>query len=207
MDENNRPMSSRMVRNGIIVVIGVVALVVGVLIGVRFAPQSNKESESKSNAISLRFEDIGELATQAAYLTEVEHTDDSNKLFDISLPFTQSQYIYSYDIIIKAGLDFSQIEWEQNGTNTRIRMPEIKILSSELKPDSLVVYYENQSVFNPLTLKDDSEAMQELIAKAQTDAIANGLLENAQENAESLIREIIAQNYNPQEYTVTFLYK
>ena len=64
MDENNRPMSSRMVRNGIIVVIGVVALVVGVLIGVRFAPQSNKESESKSNAISLRFEDIGELATQ-----------------------------------------------------------------------------------------------------------------------------------------------
>lgn len=207
MDENNRPMSSRMVRNGIIVVIGVVALVVGVLIGVRFAPQSNKESESKSNAISLRFEDIGELATQAAYLTEVEHTDDSNKLFDISLPFTQSQYIYSYDIIIKAGLDFSQIEWEQNGTNIRIRMPEIKILSSELKPDSLVVYYENQSVFNPLTLKDDSEAMQELIAKAQTDAIANGLLENAQENAESLIREIIAQNYNPQEYTVTFLYK
>ena len=42
------------------------------------------------------FEDIGELATQVAYCTEVNVTDASREMFGVKIPFTQSKYIYSY---------------------------------------------------------------------------------------------------------------
>ena len=60
----------------------------------------------------LGFEDIGELATQAAYLTIVEDIDASRELFGVKIPFTQTEIIYSYDVAVKAGLDFDQVEWE-----------------------------------------------------------------------------------------------
>ena len=55
--------------------------------------------EEKTTKIG--FEDIGELATQVAYCTEVNVTDASREMFGVKIPFTQSKYIYSYDVIIK----------------------------------------------------------------------------------------------------------
>ena len=54
-------------------------------------------SESKST--KLGFENIGELATQTAYCTSVNVTEGSRELFGVTIPFTQSKYIYSYDIV------------------------------------------------------------------------------------------------------------
>ena len=65
-------------------------------------------SESKST--KLGFENIGELATQTAYCTSVNVTEGSRELFGVTIPFTQSKYIYSYDIVIKAGFDFTESE-------------------------------------------------------------------------------------------------
>lgn len=50
----------------------------------------------------LGFEDIGELATQAACLTIVEDIDASRELFGVKIPFTQTEIIYSYDVAVKA---------------------------------------------------------------------------------------------------------
>ena len=53
---------------------------------------------------------IGELATQSAYVTEVGVIDDPRTLFKkVKIPFTQSQYIYSYDFIVKAGFKVKDI--------------------------------------------------------------------------------------------------
>ena len=94
----------------------------------------------------LGFEDIGELATQAAYLTIVEDIDASRELFGVKIPFTQTEIIYSYDVAVKAGLDFDQVEWEVNdeAKEIQVTMPEIReqrggsgvlqALSRELEP-------------------------------------------------------------------------
>ena len=81
-------------------------------------------SESKST--KLGFENIGELATQTAYCTSVNVTEGSRELFGVTIPFTQSKYIYSYDIVIKAGFDFTEIEWEIKDTAITVRLPEAK---------------------------------------------------------------------------------
>ena len=64
----------------------------------------------------LGFEDIGQLATQAAYCTEVKVAEKSAELWGLTIPFTQSKYIYSYDVEVKAGFDFGATPGAWTGT-------------------------------------------------------------------------------------------
>lgn len=155
----------------------------------------------------LGFEDIGELATQAAYTTIVEDTDVSRELFGVSIPFTQSKLIYSYDVVVKAGLDFDQVKWTVSESKIKVEMPEIRILSSEIQFDSFQTYYENESIFRPVKIDENNQAIQEMVKKAETTAVENGLLENARENAEMMIKGFIYQNFDSQEYQISFTYE
>lgn len=86
-----------------------IVIVVVLVIGVAAVGIKNRFfTESKTT--KLGFENIGEMATQAAYCTEVNVLDDSQKLFGKKIPFTQTKYIYSYDVVIKAGVDFEKIK-------------------------------------------------------------------------------------------------
>lgn len=155
----------------------------------------------------LGFEDIGELATQAAYTTIVEDTDVSRELFGVSIPFTQSKLIYSYDVVVKAGLDFDQVKWTVSENKIKVEMPEIRILSSEIQFDSFQTYYENESIFRPVKIDENNQAIQEMVKKAETTAVENGLLDNARENAEMMIKGFIYQNFDSQEYQISFTYE
>ena len=119
-----------------------IILIIAVVCAIGFGVKNYIVSDSKTTKIG--FEDIGELATQTAYCTEVNVTDASRELFGMKIPFTQSKYIYSYDIEIKAGFDFTEIEWDVNGSTIEVRLPEAKILSSEVDQDSLEVYHEEE---------------------------------------------------------------
>ena len=155
----------------------------------------------------LGFEDIGELATQAAYCTEVNVTQADRELFGLSIPFTQSKYIYSYDVILKAGYDFAQITYEvdEESQTIEVRLPQVQILSSELDLDSFQVYEEDESIFRPIRLEETNAAMQQMQQRAEEDAISNGLLDNARANAELVLTGFFAGAYDLEEYTITFV--
>ncbi len=159
-------------------------------------------SDSKTTKIG--FENIGELATQSAYCTQVNVTDSSRELFGNKIPFTQSKYIYSYDITIKAGYDFSDIEWNVKGNTIEVKMPNVKILSSQIDLDSFKVYHEEESIFNKITLSENNETLKKLQSEAQTQAIKNGLYENARTNAETMLTSFFANVYDLKEYKIVF---
>ena len=79
-----------------------------------------------SDTSKLGFEDIGEMATQSAYCTEISMTEADREFFGISIPFTQSKYIYSYDVEIKAGYDFGKIQWsvDEETKTIEVKLPE-----------------------------------------------------------------------------------
>lgn len=160
----------------------------------------------KTDTVELGFKDIGELATQAAYCTQIGYIDDARDIYGITIPFTQSKYIYSYDCIIKAGYDFGSIEISVDEENKTISvtLPEVKILSNEIDLDSFEVYHESESVFNKITLTEENQNLQQLRDDAQKNAIDNGLYENARENAEVLINAHLEQLFDLEEYTVTY---
>ena len=119
-------------------------------------------------------------------------------------PFTKTKVIYSYDFIIKAGYDFDDITWDTVGTTIKVKLPEVKIISNEPKPDSFKVYLEDESIFAPFTVTDNNNALKKSQEDAQEKAIANGLYENARKNAESLITAFFARDYDLNQYTVEF---
>ena len=180
------------------------AAVVAVLIFIGVGIGKSFSAESKTT--KLGFEDIGELATQAAYCTEVNVTEASRSLWGMEIPFTQSKYIYSYDVEIKAGMDFSAIEWnidEKNSVIT-VKLPAIKVLSNEPDLDSLKIYHEEESIFRQISLEENNEALAALKETAEKDAVANGLLENARANAETILTTFFGSAYDLDEYKLQF---
>ncbi len=157
----------------------------------------------------LGFEDIGELATQSAYMTRVGDIDASRKLFGLKIPFTQSTVIYSYDVTVKAGLDFDQVEWEvdDEAKEIRVSMPEIRVLSKEVDQESFKLYHEDLSMFKAIHIEEFFANFQGLAEEAENEAVENGLLDNAQANAERVIQGFIHQNFDPQEYKIVFEYE
>lgn len=175
-----------------------IAIVAAIGVGVRVI----NVSESKTTKIG--FEDIGEMATQSAYCTEVNVTEDAKELYGMRIPFTQSKYIYSYDIVIKAGYDFNEIEWKEKNKTIEVKLPEAKVLSNELDMDSFKVYHEEESIFSKITLEENNDAVKKMKLNAQENAIANGLLDNARSNAETMLTGFFADEYDLDEYKIVF---
>ena len=124
----------------------------------------------------------------------------------IKIPFTESKYVFSCDVVIKAGYDFADIDYdvERKEKVVTVHMPEAKILSSELKLDSFKVYHQQESIFNNIKVEENLEELKKLKKQTEEDAKANGLLENARTNAETLIKSFLSQSYNQDEYKYVF---
>ena len=142
--------------------------------------------------------------TKLGYCTEVSSTANARKLFGHNLPFTQSKIVFSYDVVIKAGYDFSAITWDVKDTTITVKLPEVKVLSNEVKEDSFKVYVEDQNIFTPYTLEDNNDAVKNLKEDALNTAVENGLYENARTNAETLLTTFFASAYDMNEYTIVF---
>lgn len=183
-----------------LIVLAVIVVLIAGILGFRALTSSN------SKATKLGFENIGELATQVAYCTEVNVTEASQNLWGIEIPFTQSKIIYSYDVEVKAGLDFKDITWSVDETNSiiRVNLPEIRILDSSIILDSFQLYHEDESIFRPITLEENNEALKQLELNAENTAVSNGLLENARLNAETILTGFFANEYDPKIYTIEF---
>lgn len=183
----------------------VLGILVVILLAAAVALGAKTVLSADGRTARLGFEDIGELATQSAYCTEVEVTEASRQLFGVTIPFTQSKYIYSYDVVIKAGLDFTDISWSQQDGTIRVTLPEIRVLSNEIDLDSLKVYHEDESLFRNITLEENNAALADLKARAEQDAIGNGLLEEARDNAQQILTAFFANQYDLTEYRLEFI--
>lgn len=163
---------------------------------------------TESKTTKLGFEDIGELATESCVMTEIDVVDKSRKLYGVNVPFTQTKYIYSYDVIVKAGIDFSQVDWDEAENNTvNVIVPEVKVLSKELKKDSFKVYHEEESIFTNVTLEENNKALTKLEDTALKDAIDNGLYDRAKESAKKQLKSFIKTNDKYKNYKIHFEYR
>lgn len=197
-DNDKLKVFKKYIGKKVIVGIAVLVIVVTIVIGLK----EFISFESKTTKIG--FEDIGELATQVAYCTNLNVVDNSRDLLGVTIPFTQSKYIYSYDIVIKAGINFEDIEWDTNGDKIEVKLPEAMVLSSDIDFNSFKIYHEEESIFNQITMAENNEAMKNLKQKAEEDAIKNGLLKNASTNAETMLTAFFGKAYDLEKYEIIF---
>lgn len=180
-----------------------IVIVVAVLITVFM---SGRSMGSRAKTTKLGFSDIGELATQVGYFTNVQVIEGDHKLWGLTIPLTRSKAIFSYDGTIKAGIDFSQIEYQvDNSSHTvTVHLPEVQVFDVTVDEDSLMVYDERVSIFTPIKIDDFSDARAQMQETVRNDAVENGLLDQAEENAKRLIQSFLATEYNPGEYQYVF---
>ena len=180
-------------------------ILVLVIAALGFFSLQGTRTASKTSALSLK--DIGELATQAGYFTTVQTIYKSRDVLGWEVPGTQSNYVYSYDGTIKAGINFEdlQLEVDRETRTITVTFPEFRILSTEIDDDSFVLYNDGANLFTSLKLEDVDKSNAELKQTARETAIKNGILENARSNAEVLVRGFLASMYDLSVYTVVFL--
>lgn len=197
-EKNSFSLLKLYITKKVVTVIAAVVIIAAVFLGV------SKYFMTDNKTTKIGFENIGELATQEAHCTEVNVTEAARELFGVTIPFTESKYIYSYDIVIKAGFDFEEIEWKENGNTIEVSLPETKILNSEIDLDSFKIYHEDESIFREITMTENNEALKSMKENAERDAAANGLLENARSNAETILTGFFGNVYDMNEYEIVY---
>lgn len=190
-----------------IIAVIIIILLCAVLVYTRKEAKSNYVSDEKITEIG--FEYIGELATQSVTTTTVRVETKDLKLFNVSIPLTQSKYIYTYNTTIKAGINFSDVKWQLGDTddtshNIYVDIPEVKTLSADIDLDSFKVLHEENNIFSPITLTEHNDSLIQLRENALSDAINSGLYDRALDNAKTILTSFISQVYPSNEYNIIF---
>lgn len=190
-----------------IIAVIIIILLCAVLVYTRKEAKSNYVSDEKITEIG--FENIGELATQSVTTTTVRVETKDLKLFNVSIPLTQSKYIYTYNTTIKAGINFSDVKWQLSDTddtshNIYVDIPEVKTLSADIDLDSFKVLHEENNIFSPITLTEHNDSLIQLRENALSDAINSGLYDRALDNAKTILTSFISQVYPSNEYNIIF---
>lgn len=190
-----------------IIAVIIIILLCAVLVYTRKEAKSNYVSDEKITEIG--FENIGELATQSVTTTTVSVETKDLKLFNVSIPLTQSKYIYTYNTTIKAGINFSDVKWQLGDTddtshNIYVDIPEVKTLSADIDLDSFKVLHEENNIFSPITLTEHNDSLIQLRENALSDAINSGLYDRALDNAKTILTSFISQVYPSNEYYIIF---
>ena len=201
--EKHRKRPNRANKNLLLVSLVVILISITIIAAMLIQTRKN-QVESRNSAFGLK--DMGELVTQAGYFTNVQSSTSTRQLFGMDIPFTTSKYIYSYDGVVKAGLDFAGIEVQVDDANRTVTvlLPEIEILDVNIDNDSLKIYDESQSIFTPLHISDVNEAQIELKEQVRQTAIDNGILEEAEKNARTIISGFLSGTMDLKNYTIQF---
>ena len=203
LDDNKLVKATTMKRRIKMGAIVLAVLIIGAAVGCLVT--SHLTTEAKTTKIG--FEDIGELDTQVAYCTVVDVIDDPREIFGVEVPFTKSKYIYSYDVVVKAGLDFEKMDWKETGGKIKVKMPEVNVTDSYIDEKSGRIYHEEESIFSPITLEEQMLARAELVETGVNDAIANGLFDKAKENAEKMLASFFKQHDEYKDKEIVFEWK
>jgi len=85
----------------------------------------------------------------------------------------------------------------------KVSLPRAEIFSYETKKTE--VMEEKDTIFNPIKITDTVKFNEETAEFMKLRAVGNGLLEQAQTNAEGIIKNIIISSVeNIQDYTIEF---
>ena len=212
-------------RNRIYIWITVVALALAAILLIDFAVRRGSEQSEATETVTMKTEkekrdnvvisvntdtvkeglaNMGVLITQEYYFTQVEkYTKEKTILKFLT---SQSEFTYSYDGAVLAGVDFEkiQIEKDEDRKILTVDMPAPEIVTVTIDKDTFKIYSEKESLWNPLKLEDYNISLVEFENAAKERAIANGILERSDEQAEKLVLEFIRNLPNASGYTIEF---
>ena len=123
-------------------------------LGGRWSAGRSETAKIDTVVLQNQLSEIRELATVTYAYTNMAQFESSNDFYGVKIPFTTKSFILTYDGTVKAGVDLDGAEVSVSGTTVTITLPEAEILSHEIDEDSMEVFDEKTSIFNPFTVED-----------------------------------------------------
>lgn len=137
--------------------------------------------------------EVSELATMNYNYTNMAEFESSKDFYGMKLPFTTKSFIITYDGRIKAGVDLSKAKADVSGSKITVTLPEAQILSHEIDEDSIEVFDESTSIFNPLKVEDYKAFSKDQKKAMEQKAEEKGLLDEARASAVKNVKELLSQ--------------
>lgn len=156
-----------------------------------------------SETIEEGLNDMGFLITEEYYFTMVESYEKTKSLFKFIT--TKSNFLYSYDGELYAGVDFENVTVDKNEENMviTIGIPKAEVQSVTIDKNSFKAYEEKEGWGNELTMEDFNKSLLELENAAKSRAIDRGVLDRADENAKEVIGNFVTSLVG-EDYEVVF---
>ena len=170
-------------------------------LGGRWSAGRSENVQIDAVVLQNQLTEIRELATVTYAYTNMAQFESSNDFYGMKVPFTTKSFILTYDGTIKAGVDLDGAAVDVSGTAVTITLPEARILSHEIDEDSVEVFDEKTSIFNPFTVEDFTSFQADQKAAMEERALSRGLLEEARRKAVSSVEQLLSAAL-PDPYTV-----
>lgn len=187
-----------------------VVVVVSIGVGALFAAYNKGLEENKTvRKEVICYKDIEEIAFQEATIKEVGkiHKPTEVGKLKIDTPLTTSDYVFSYNAVIKAGYDLENIKDDGGNELTQtitVTLPKASILDSYLDEKSYVQYWEGEKITANVGLEDFHKEKKKMIKEAKQDAIKGGLYEKTADHAKVIITDYIHSLKGYENYNVVF---
>lgn len=152
-----------------------------------------KEQTPELDAVVLesQLSDLSELASVSYTYTNMAQFSSSGTFYGMKVPFTTKSFILTYDGEIKAGVELSAAKVAVHEGAVTVTLPQAKILSHEIAEDSVEIFDEKTSIFNPFTVEDFTAFQADQKAAMEEKALSRGLLEEAQTRAEGSVQALL----------------
>ena len=163
----------------------------------------------KFKVTDLGLKDMSELVTQTCTVTVIQDSKKNLTFFkDHKIPLTESRQIFSYDFDVDASIKFNKITFDVDNKNNIItfNLPHANVYKTTIILDSFNSYYESDSLFTEIDLSENNDAKKQMAIEAEEKCIKNKLLENADKNAEELLKGLVKSNSKIKDYKVLFKY-
>lgn len=185
---------------GIIAVCLILLCLVSFFFG-RSMGKSAGNTEVSAVVLQNKLTEISEYASLTYSYTNMAEFENSKDFYGVKLPFTTKGFIITYDGEIKAGVDLAKAEVAVSGSKVKVNLPAAEILSHEIDEDSLEVFDETTSIFNPLKVTDYNTFNKEQKAKMEEKAAEKGILKEAGQKAADAVEDFV-QQIAGEDYTV-----
>jgi hypothetical protein len=168
-----------------------------VILGFALLINNNKRADYpgySSSIIMNRITHIQELALVKHNYTGVISYKDYMKFLNINIPLTDKYFLLKYNGYLKAGVDFSRVKIDvQNDSTIHVSIPKPKILDTVIDEKSVEVFNESENAFNPIKISDYNEALTREKNNMIKDAIDQGILSDATEQAKIVLRTMLEE--------------
>lgn len=189
--------------NKLLVIMAIVCVIALIAVGVLSVKlfETRKEAKVSTSVITEQLQNMSDLTTSQLQYRGLVRYEEGNIAF-----INKKSYTMLYDAIVKAGIDMEKVSVDVSKNKIKVFLPKATVQDIVINSDTIEFYDEKNSLFNWEEKQDTVTALQLAKEDAKERIDESQLLEQAEGQAELLIRNLLLPITN-EDYTLEITFQ